>query len=72
MKEQYIKMRNTKQVDLNLLYTYASSKGFTGSPSDFAFVMQFADISLILNKLDQEFNLTLLEDKNKNFVKVVE
>lgn len=72
MKEDYIKMRNSKQVDINLLYTYALREGFKGDYSAFTFIMQFVDIPALLAYLDQKFELTLLEDKNKNFIKVVE
>ena len=72
MKEQYIKMRNGKVLDMQLLYTYASGKGMTLDPQMFMHGIQFVDVNEIIDNLDREFELTRLYDKDGNFMKVVE
>jgi hypothetical protein len=72
MKEAYIKMRNGKVLDYQLLYTYATDKGMTLDPNKFMNGIQFVDINEIIENLDREFELTRLYDKDGNFIKVVE
>jgi hypothetical protein len=71
MREQYIKMRNSKQVDIGLLYTYAREHGLNMTIDQFAVGAQFTHSEMI-EYLDRKFQLTLVYDKNGNFVKVVE
>jgi hypothetical protein len=72
MKEAYIKMRNGKVLDYQLLYTYATDKGMTLDPNKFMNGIQFVDINEIIDNLDREFELTRLYDKDGNFIKIVE
>jgi hypothetical protein len=72
MKEQYIKMRNSNQLDMSLLYTYAREQGLDLSPDQFSIAMQFANPSEIIEYLDHKFELTLLFGKDGNFIKVIE
>jgi hypothetical protein len=72
MKEQYIKMRNSNQLDVGLLYTYAREQGLDLPPDQFSIAMQFANPSEIIEYLDHKFELTLLYGKDGNFIKVVE
>jgi hypothetical protein len=72
MKEAYIKMRNGKVLDYQLLYTYATDKGMTLDPNKFMNGIQFVDINEIIENLDREFELTRLYDKDGNFIKIVE
>ncbi len=72
MKEAYIKMRNSKVLDYQLLYTYATNKGMTLDPNMFMNGIQFVDINEIIENLDKEFELTRLYDKDGNFIKIVE
>jgi hypothetical protein len=72
MKEAYIKMRNSKAVDFQLLYTYATDKGMTLDPNMFMNGIQFVDINEIIDNLDREFELCRLYDKDGNFIKVIE
>ena len=72
MKEAYIKMRNSKVLDYQLLYTYATDKGMTLDPNMFMNGIQFVDINEIIENLDKEFELTRLYDKDGNFIKIVE
>jgi hypothetical protein len=72
MKEAYIKMRNGKVLDYQLLYTYATERGMTLDPNMFMNGIQFVDINEIIDNLDREFELTRLYDKEGNFIKIVE
>lgn len=72
MKEQYIKMRNSNQLDMSLLYTYAQSQGLKLDPNQFMLGMQFADVQELIEHLDRKFELTSLFDKDNNFVKIVQ
>ena len=72
MKEKYIKMRNGKVLDYQLLYTYATERGMTLDPNKFMNGIQFVDINEIIEQLDREFELTRLYDKEGNFIKVIE
>lgn len=71
MKEQYIKMRNSKQIDIGLLYTYAREHGLNMTIEQFAVGAQFTANEMI-EYLDNKFKLTLLFGKDGNFIKVVE
>ena len=69
MKEEYIKMRNSGQFDLGWFYRYYKEKG---GVADFnVFKMIFTLNNEVINMLDKEFNLTIVQDKNGNFIKLV-
>lgn len=72
MKEEYIKMRNNKTVNFQLLYTYAVDRGMTLDPQMFMNGIQFVDVNEIIENLDREFELMRLYDKEGNFIKVIE
>lgn len=72
MKEAYIKMRNGKVLDYQLLYTYATENGMTLDPNKFMHGVQFVDTNEILEQLDKKYELTKLYDKQGNFIKVVD
>jgi hypothetical protein len=72
MIEAYIKMRNGKVIDYQLLYTYATERGMTLDPNMFMRGIQFVDINGIIDTIDREFELTRLYDKEGNFIKIVE
>jgi len=72
MKEDYIKMRNSKIVNFKLLYTYATNRGMTLDPNMFMNGIQFVDVNEIIDNIDREFELTRLYDKKGNFIMVVE
>jgi hypothetical protein len=72
MKAEYIKMRNSSQLDMSLLYTYAREQGLALPPDQFSVAMQFANPSKIIEYLDHKFELTLLYGKDGSFIKVVE
>ncbi len=91
-KEQYIKMRNEGEYDLNFFYNYYLSQG--GSVTDTQDFSEYflydldrqqlhpmldpvivrvgsKDRQSILNYLDSVFELTILNDKDNQFIKVV-
>ena len=70
MRQRYIEMRNSKILDINLIYEYALSKGFNLSFSDFNFGAQWLLTEQTLDQIDHEFELTILYDKDWNFIKV--
>ena len=72
MKENYIKMRNSNQLDVGLLYTLAREEGLTAAIDQFAMALTFADINEIICHLDHKFELSILYNKNGDFIKVVE
>ena len=72
MKEAYIKMRNGKVLDYQLLYTYAAENGMTLDPNKFMQGIQFVDTNEILEQLDKKYELTKLYDKQGNFIKIIE
>lgn len=72
MKEDYIKMRDKKIIDINFFYQYALLKGFKGTFAEFNAGAIYLMVDHALDHLDQEFKLTTVHDKNGNFIKVVE
>lgn len=71
MRDRYIDMRNSRLLDVYLMYDYAVSKGFNlGFPS-FQAGFVYVDIEQLLNNLDHEYELTLLFDQLGRFIKVV-
>lgn len=73
MKERYIKMRNDNVVDWQFVYDYAVSKGFSLGLNAFHVGAQYLLIKIdsILDHLDHEYELTILTDKQGNFIKVI-
>lgn len=72
MKEDYIKMRNKKIVDINFFYQYALLKGFKGTLAEFNAGALHLMVDDALGLLDREYELTTVHDKHGNFIKVVE
>lgn len=71
MIEQYIHMRNLKQYDLNWFYNYfIQNGGKIDSVQSFQNVFNFVNLDNILDFLDHKFELTVIYDKNNNFIKV--
>ena len=71
MKEQYIKMRNSNQLDIGLLYTYAREQGLNMPIDQFAAGVHFTATEII-DYLDHKFELTIVYNKHGGFIKVVE
>ena len=73
LKSKWIEMRNNnKPLDIPFLYEYAIHKGMKVTPEILNVVARFYDPKLITERLDQEFELNILYDKNDNFIKRVE
>jgi hypothetical protein len=72
MKEKYITARNTHNGLPEVLYTYAVDKGFKYPFDAFCMVLLDIDFEMLISYMDQLFGLTILVDKNGNFIKVVE
>jgi hypothetical protein len=72
MKAEYIKMRNSNQLDVGLLYTLAQAEGLTAAPDQFSMALSFANINEMICHLDHKFELTILYNKNGDFMKVIE
>lgn len=70
MKEQYIQMRNTNHFDIGWFYRYYKQNG--GSVDFNVFQMVFQLNEVVLSGLDKKFESTTVQDKNRNFIKVVE
>lgn len=92
-KREYIKMRNSKQYELEFFYNYFISKvGIAVDPNEFTEKFLYTHIdqqtppgypkitmrtgevdrNSVLSFLDGVFQLTILNDKEGNFIKVVE
>lgn len=73
-KEQYIQMRNRGKFDINWFYRYYIEKGGKVDFNTFQHTFQliFHIDENVLGKLDKEFGLTTLHDKEGRFIKVVE
>lgn len=69
-KQQYIQMRNRGKFDINWFYRYYIEKG--GKLDFNTFQMVFHIDDSVLGKLDKDFGLTTLHDKEGRFIKVVE
>jgi hypothetical protein len=72
MKEQYIAMRNSRTLDLSVLYTFARERGMTLSFHEFQVGSQFLNYGEVIDHMDREFKLNILTDKDGNFIKVIE
>jgi hypothetical protein len=73
MKQDYVKMRNTGKYNINWFYKYFVENG--GKRIDinlFSQLFNMIDSSEVLRFLDVKFNLTKLEDKEGNLIKIVE
>ena len=72
MRDRYITMRNSKTIDFYFFFDYAISKGFNLGIEAFHIGSVHLDVIHLIEHLDREFCLTLLLDKNNNFIKVIE
>ena len=64
-------MRDDKIIDVVFFYDYAVSKGFTLGFNEFNIGAQRLMVTDVLELLDSEYELTLLCDKQGNFIKVI-
>lgn len=71
MKEEYIIMRNKGKYDINWFYRYYLSKG--GKEVDmhtFHSIFAVEPLQQIIDKLDKDYGLTGLYDRNNKLIKV--
>lgn len=71
MIEQYIQMRNSKQYNLEWFYNYfIQNGGKIDSVQSFQNVFNFINLNDVLDFLDHKFELTVIYDRNNNFIRV--
>jgi len=73
MKERYIQMRNQQVIDWQFIYDYSVSKGYSDVVEVFNQAANYLNIVMvnILDHLDHEYELTILYNKQGNFIKVI-
>lgn len=71
MKDRYITMRNSNTLDLQFLYDFFLSKGGKLNPNEFGVGLNYLNAIDLLEFLDKEFELTIITDKQGNFIKVI-
>lgn len=73
MREEYIKMRNESQYDINWFYKYYLQEGGKQiTLNEFYNIFTMYELDAILTMMDYRFNINKLEDKNGRFIKVIE
>ena len=73
IKSRWIAMRNAKSINPQLLYDYAiHCAGSKLTAQEFSAGLQFQDINAMIDTVDHELELTILYDKNGQFIKVTE
>ena len=72
-RKQYITMRNENRLDLNLIYQHFSKEGGKLQPQEFQLALQMIPQAPgnISKTLDHKFEVSILEDKNGNFLKAI-
>jgi len=72
IKSRWIAMRNAKSINPQLLYDYAiHCTGSKLTVQEFSAGLQFQDINAMIDTVDHELELTIVYDKNGQFIKVV-
>ena len=73
IKSKWIAMRNARNINPQLLYDYAiHCAGSKLTAQEFSAGLQFQDINAMIDTVDHEFELTILYDKNGQFIKAIE
>lgn len=74
-KEQYLEMRKTNRISLDIFYRYYVEN--TSSPVEYSIFQQLFPVffnqysNMILEYLDKEFNITTLLNKQGNEIAVI-
>jgi hypothetical protein len=73
MKERYIQMRNQQVIDWQFIYDYSVYKGYNDGVEVFNQAAHYLNMVMvnILDHLDHEYELTILYNKQGNFIKVI-
>lgn len=66
----YIQMRNNNQINVDMLYAYFKSKGGKLSGQEFMAGLNIFPTEQIIQSMDQHFEVTILEGKNGQQIKV--
>lgn len=73
IKSRWIAMRNAKSINPQLLYDYAIHyRGMQVTAQEFSAGLQFQDINAMIDTVDHELELTIVYDKNGQFIKAIE
>jgi len=72
LKQSYIQMRNTQKLDANFLYLYYKDKGGTFSKGQFTHAANIYDFNGLYDKLDSEFSVNIVFNKEGDFLKAFE
>lgn len=73
MIQRYIQMRNNQQYNIEWFYEYFMTEGGKMMPLlEFTQYFNLLNLNDILNYLDNKFKLTILINKNNNFIKIIE
>jgi hypothetical protein len=73
IKSRWIAMRNAKSINPQLLYDYAIHyRGMQATAQEFSAGLQFQDINAMIDTVDHELELTILYDKNGQFIKAIQ
>jgi hypothetical protein len=73
IKSKWIAMRNSRNINPQLLYDYAiHCAGSKLTAQEFSAGLQFQDINAMIDTVDHELELTILYDKNGQFIKATE
>ena len=70
MKEEYIRMRNIGQYNIEWFHKYYRSKGGKDVPlQTFHMVFQTANLDQVLERIDKEYELIILYDVQGKLIK---
>jgi hypothetical protein len=73
MREEYIKMRNSGNYDINWFYKYFLSESNKQiSLSEFYSIFTMHNLDDIITMMDYRFKINRLEDKDGRFIKVID
>jgi len=80
IKSRWIAMRNDRNINHQLLYDHVTQllydyaihyRGMQVTAQEFSAGLQFQDINAMIDTVDHELELTIVYDKNGQFIKVV-
>jgi hypothetical protein len=72
LKNKWIAARNTNAVSVDLIIEYAIHRGITLPTSKVIFGLQFCDNAMLIESVDNYLGVHILEDKDGNFIKIVQ
>ena len=64
--------RNKNLVTIDLIVEFAIHRGITLPMDSIMFGLQLCNNGLVIDSIDHYFELHILEDKNHNFIKIVQ